>query len=71
MLGRARGVVGTSLGSGVVGDAAEGLVLTNYHVIGGYVRHLLPPGALAFACTLPDWRLTCAAITQSSACPSQ
>jgi S1-C subfamily serine protease len=34
VLVRARGVVGTSLGSGVVVDAAEGLVLTNFHVIG-------------------------------------
>lgn len=35
VLVRARGRAGTSFGSGVVIDAAEGLVLTNFHVIGG------------------------------------
>ena len=34
VLVRSRGVAGTSLGSGVVVDAAERLVLTNFHVIG-------------------------------------
>ncbi|MDQ5834182.1 MAG: S1C family serine protease [Actinomycetota bacterium] len=34
VLVRARGVGGTSFGSGVVIDADEGLVLTNFHVIG-------------------------------------
>ena len=35
VLVRARSAAGTSFGSGVVIDAAEGLVLTNFHVIGG------------------------------------
>jgi putative serine protease PepD len=34
VLVRARGAAGTSFGSGVVIDAADGLVLTNFHVIG-------------------------------------
>jgi S1-C subfamily serine protease len=34
VLVRASGRIGTSFGSGVVIDAAEGLVLTNFHVIG-------------------------------------
>ena len=34
VLVRARGAAGTSSGSGVVIDAADGLVLTNFHVIG-------------------------------------
>jgi S1-C subfamily serine protease len=50
VLVRARGLGRTSLGSGVVIDAAEGLVLTNFHVIGiGGEVEAGRPGRLARA----------------------